>query len=118
VALLLDLVLEHAAGDVGPVRDGEDAHEATLDQRLWTARHRIVTFTVPGTVKVVRPAVRIPKLTPSEGLRNEEDLGAILVQIAREIRARRPPAGMVTRIPAIDGLGGSGKSSFALQQLS
>jgi len=63
----------------------------------------------------VAPAARIPTLTPSEGLANEDDLGAILARIAAEVRARRPPDGMVTRIVAIDGLGGSGKSSFALQ---
>jgi uridine kinase len=56
----------------------------------------------------------MPTLTPSQGLANHDDLGAILVRITREIRARRPPDGMDTKIVAIDGLGGSGKSSFAL----
>ena len=56
----------------------------------------------------------MPTLTPSEGLSSYEDLGAILARIDRELRARRPPGEMLTRIVAIDGLGGSGKSSFAL----
>jgi hypothetical protein len=56
----------------------------------------------------------MPTLTPSEGLANDDGLGAILARIASDVRARRPPDGMVTRIVAIDGLGGSGKSSFAL----
>ena len=56
----------------------------------------------------------MPTLTPSEGIAND-GLGAILARIARELRARRPPDGMVTRIVAIDGLGGSGKSSLAVQ---
>lgn len=55
-----------------------------------------------------------PALTQPEGPENDE-LGAILARIAREVRDRRPPDGMVTRIIAIDGLGGSGKSTFALQ---
>lgn len=42
------------------------------------------------------------------------DLDGLLARITRELRARRPPAGLATRIAAIDGLGGSGKSSFAL----
>jgi hypothetical protein len=57
----------------------------------------------------------MPMLPPSEGLSSDEDLGAILARIDRELRARRPPDGMLTRIVAIDGLGGSGKSSFALR---
>jgi uridine kinase len=57
----------------------------------------------------------MPTLPPSEGLSSDEDLGAILARIDRELRARRPPDGMLTRIVAIDGLGGSGKSSFALR---
>jgi uridine kinase len=42
-----------------------------------------------------------------------DELEAVLARIAREVLERRPPAGMSTRIVAIDGLGGSGKSSFA-----
>jgi uridine kinase len=56
----------------------------------------------------------MPTLTRSKGLSSTEDLGAILARIDRELRARRPPGGMLTRIVAIDGLGAAGKSSFAL----
>ena len=41
------------------------------------------------------------------------DLDRLLERIAAELEARRPPAGMRTRIVAVDGLGGAGKSSFA-----
>ena len=54
-------------------------------------------------------------MSPSVGLANDDRLGALLARIARDVRARRPPGGIVTRIVAIDGLGGSGKSTFALQ---
>jgi uridine kinase len=43
----------------------------------------------------------------------DEPLAVVLDRIVREVHARRPPAGMATRIVAIDGPGGSGKSSFA-----
>ena len=42
-----------------------------------------------------------------------DGLDGLLARIAREARERRPPDGMRTRIVAIDGQGGSGKSSFA-----
>ena len=44
---------------------------------------------------------------------HEEELAGLLNGIVREVRARRPPGGMATRIVAIDGPSGSGKSSFA-----
>ena len=44
---------------------------------------------------------------------NDDRLEAVLARIIDEVRARRPPDGMVTRIVAIDGCGGAGKSSFA-----
>ena len=40
-------------------------------------------------------------------------LDGLLARIAADVRERRPLDGMRTRIVAIDGLGGSGKSSFA-----
>ena len=40
-------------------------------------------------------------------------LDGLLARIAAEVRERRPPDGMRARVVAIDGLGGSGKSSFA-----
>jgi uridine kinase len=43
----------------------------------------------------------------------DETLAAVLGRIGAGVRARRPPAGMRTRIVAIDGLGGAGKSSLA-----
>jgi uridine kinase len=46
-------------------------------------------------------------------LPDDDGLDALLARIAAEVRERRPPAGMSTRIVAIDGHGGSGKSSFA-----
>ena len=42
-----------------------------------------------------------------------DGLDGLLARIAGDARERRPPDGMRTRIVAIDGLGGSGKSSFA-----
>lgn len=44
---------------------------------------------------------------------DDDGLEGLLDRIAREVRTRRPPGGIGTRIVAIDGLGGSGKSSFA-----
>jgi uridine kinase len=41
----------------------------------------------------------------------------LLARVIGEVRKRRPPDGMITRIVAIDGCGGAGKSSFA-QHLS
>ena len=41
------------------------------------------------------------------------DLNALLEAIASEVRARRPPGHMTTRIVAVDGAGGAGKSTFA-----
>jgi uridine kinase len=43
----------------------------------------------------------------------EEGLDGLLARIVAAVRARRPPDGMTTRIVAVDGHGGSGKSSFA-----
>jgi hypothetical protein len=63
----------------------------------------------------VRTAVRIPMVAPPESLPDDDGLDELLARIAGDVRVRRPPGGMVTRIVAIDGLGGSGKSSFALQ---
>jgi uridine kinase len=54
-------------------------------------------------------------VAPPESLANEDGLDGLLARIAGEVRERRPPEGMSTRIVAVDGLGGSGKSSFALQ---
>lgn len=54
-------------------------------------------------------------MPPHEPLASDDGLDALLVRIGSAVRARRPPAGMATRIVAIDGLGGSGKSSFARQ---
>jgi uridine kinase len=48
-----------------------------------------------------------------EPIADEGGLDGLLARITGEVRARRPPARMGTRIVAIDGLGGSGKSSFA-----
>jgi uridine kinase len=42
-----------------------------------------------------------------------ETLAAMLGTVGDGVRARRPPAGMRTRVIAVDGLGGAGKSSFA-----
>jgi len=56
----------------------------------------------------------IPMLAPPECLANDDGLDGLLAWITGEVRARRPPGGIVTRIVAIDGLGGSGKSSFAV----
>jgi uridine kinase len=50
----------------------------------------------------------MPVLAPAE-----DELEGLLSRIVSEVRERRPPDGMRTRIVAIDGLGGSGKSSFA-----
>jgi uridine kinase len=50
-----------------------------------------------------------------ERLADREGLDGLLAVIAGDVRERRPPQGMRTRIVAIDGLGGSGKSSFARQ---
>ena len=44
---------------------------------------------------------------------HEGDLGLLLGRIAADLVARRPPVGMRTKIVAVDGLGGAGKSSFA-----
>ena len=44
---------------------------------------------------------------------DDGDLDRLLQRIAADVEARRPPAGMRTRIVAVDGLGGAGKSSFA-----
>jgi uridine kinase len=55
----------------------------------------------------------MPLLAPPERLAANDGLEGLLAGIAREVRERRPPDGMRTRIVAIDGLGGSGKSSFA-----
>ncbi len=44
---------------------------------------------------------------------HDQQLAELLDRIVREVRVRRPPGGMATRIVAIDGPGGSGKSSFA-----
>jgi uridine kinase len=41
------------------------------------------------------------------------ELAMLLAEIATAVRARQPAKGMATRIIAIDGLGGSGKSTFA-----
>jgi uridine kinase len=46
-------------------------------------------------------------------LPDDDGLDGLLARIAAEVRERRPPEGMQTRIVAIDGFGGSGKSSFA-----
>ena len=43
----------------------------------------------------------------------DEQVVELLDRIVREVRIRRPPDGVATRIVAVDGLGGSGKSSFA-----
>lgn len=53
-------------------------------------------------------------LAPPESPVDDDGLDGLLARIAGEVRARRPPDGMSTRVVAIDGLGGSGKSSFAL----
>jgi uridine kinase len=42
-----------------------------------------------------------------------DGLAALLARIATALRARQPPKGMATRIVAIDGLGGAGKSTLA-----
>ena len=41
------------------------------------------------------------------------DLAALLEQTAVDVARREPPGGMRTRIVAVDGAGGAGKSSFA-----
>ena len=43
-----------------------------------------------------------------------ETLAAMLDTVGDGVRARRPPDGMQTRVIAVDGLGGAGKSSFAV----
>jgi len=55
----------------------------------------------------------MPILATPEGLADDDGLDGLLARITGEVRARRLPDGMSTRIVAIDGLGGSGKSSFA-----
>jgi uridine kinase len=52
-------------------------------------------------------------MAPPESLA-DDGLEELLARIAGEVRARRLPGGMVTRIVAVDGHGGSGKSSFAV----
>jgi len=48
---------------------------------------------------------------------DHETLAELLSTMGASVRARRPPTGMQTRVIAIDGLGGAGKSSLA-QHLS
>jgi uridine kinase len=55
----------------------------------------------------------MPLVPPPERLADDDGLEGLLARIAREVRERRPPEGMSTRIVAVDGHGGSGKSSFA-----
>jgi uridine kinase len=55
---------------------------------------------------------RIRVVAPPAGLA-DDGLEELLARIAREVHERRPPAGMSTRIVAVDGHGGSGKSTFA-----
>jgi uridine kinase len=57
-------------------------------------------------------AARMPVLAPP-GHPIDDGLEELLAGIAAEVRERRAPDGIGTRIVAIDGLGGSGKSSFA-----
>jgi len=45
--------------------------------------------------------------------RRADELALLLAKIATEVVARQPAKGMATRIVAVDGLGGAGKSSFA-----
>jgi uridine kinase len=52
-------------------------------------------------------------VAPAEHIAEDDGLDGLLARIAREVRERRPPDGMSTRIVAVDGHGGSGKSSFA-----
>jgi uridine kinase len=42
-----------------------------------------------------------------------DELAVLLAKIATEVVARQPAKGMATRIVAVDGLGGAGKSGFA-----
>lgn len=44
---------------------------------------------------------------------NSSDLPALLDRIARDVAGREPPPGMRTRVVAVDGAGGAGKTSFA-----
>jgi uridine kinase len=55
----------------------------------------------------------MPVVAPPERLADDDALDVLLARIAREVRERRPRDGMSTKIVAIDGLGGSGKSSLA-----
>jgi uridine kinase len=57
----------------------------------------------------------MPVVAPPERLADDDALDGLLAQIVREVRDRRPPDDMRTKIVAIDGLGGSGKSSLARQ---
>jgi uridine kinase len=61
------------------------------------------------SAKRVNPPARMPVVEAA----HEEQLAGLLDRIVRVVRARRPPGEMATRIVAIDGPGGSGKSSFA-----
>ena len=50
---------------------------------------------------------------PANPERQGDELATLMAQVATAVAMRQPPAGMTTRIVAIDGLGGAGKSTFA-----
>jgi len=57
---------------------------------------------------------RLETLTPPVHRESRADeLAALLAKIATAVGGRQPAKGMATRIVAIDGLGGAGKSTFA-----
>lgn len=60
-----------------------------------------------------RSLFRLGILTPLPRESWADDLAALLAKLATAIGARQPAKGMTTRIVAIDGLGGAGKSTFA-----
>jgi hypothetical protein len=60
-----------------------------------------------------RPDVRARRDTVAREMAGNETLAEMLSTVVAGVRARQPPDGMQTRVIAIDGLGGAGKSSLA-----
>ncbi len=78
-----------------------------------SAREYPAGMTAAGPLPGERGAVRPLDVAHAPEPGRDDGLEALLGRIVAEIRAGTPPRGMSTRIVAIDGLGGSGKSSLA-----